>query len=517
MFVSMFLSLFANSFVNLATNIFANKEITNEIKNFFETIFLNNDNNLSLFALFDSWQALILSLIDISVSTLFIYFVLKLFKQSRAWQLFKGAIFIFAFTIVSSFLGLTTISYLLTNSISILLIGFVVIFQPELRKALETLGRKSFNIIINATENAGRDNSQAEIKEIINELVLACERMAKLKTGALIVIERTTGLREIIDNSSTAVIIDGKLTSAALEQIFYKNSPLHDGALIIRNMRIYAARCHVPLSETTLLNAELGTRHRAALGVTEIGDAIAIVVSEERGTISVASNGKMLHIKTGVDLQNLLEAMLYNKDLGFNDKFLRLKQKLSLNLAILSSIYRGESIEDKIENKKEKTSFRDSFRNVSLQFFSFCLAVFLYLFVQIRTNPVETEVFNQFNISKVNSLKYEKAGYQINLENIKPQVTIKARRNIIEKLSANFENLVAYVELPPELVEGTFTLPIKYNSNVVEPRFFKIQSQHPLNLIVNIQKIKHDDFEFMPGVKENLKSFVNEKGNKVAN
>ncbi|MDD4542106.1 MAG: diadenylate cyclase CdaA, partial [Eubacteriales bacterium] len=219
------------------------------------------------------------SALDILITTLVFYFILKLFRDSRAWQLLRGILLIIAFAIVTSFLGLNTISFIFNNTISILAIALLVIFQPELRKTLEKLGRSRLVKVISPKERENAVDSGS--RHLIESIVSACESMSKTRTGALIIIERSTRLGEL-QSQENAVQVDSSVSTTLLKQIFYTGSPLHDGAVLIREGRIAAARIHVPLSDAYHLRHEFGTRHRAAVGASELGDAIAVVVSEER-------------------------------------------------------------------------------------------------------------------------------------------------------------------------------------------------------------------------------------------
>lgn len=239
-----------------------------------------NEIQNGLFYFTSPWNLLI-SVFDVLVTTLLFYYVLKLISETQAWQLLKGLLAFFALMIAASWMGLNTINYIIVNSASILAIGIIIIFQPELRKALESIGRRSSRFF----SSGEGDASDSQIMQDIEAIVLAAEEMSAEKTGALITVERTTMLGDLIEG--TAVVLDSELSSTILRQIFYNNSPLHDGAVIIRSGRVYAARVHVPLGDTYELKNELGTRHRAAIGASEIGDTISIVVSEETDRKSV--------------------------------------------------------------------------------------------------------------------------------------------------------------------------------------------------------------------------------------
>lgn len=485
-------------------------DITNQLSNFFKSISSENDFQWIFLTMFDTWYQAFFTIIDILASTFFIYYILRLFKESRAWQLFKGFLAIIFVTLFCSSLGLTTISYILSNSISILVIGFVVIFQPELRKALETFGRSSFKFIHNAANELNISSNKLIYDRFIETLVIACERMAKTKTGALIVIERTTGLREIIDNSSTAVIMDANMSVDALEQIFYKNTPLHDGALILRNHKIYAARCHVPLSDTVRLDGSYGTRHRAALGITEIGDSIAIVVSEEKGLISCALGGKLKTMKNANELRDFLNDIYFDEIGGDNEKiWQKLKKKLSFTE--LSAAEREAYLMSSVSLNKN-FSYKNLFSKFILPLVSLILSMTLFIFVQVTTNPVETYTFTSLPISRENSLHFEQAGYKINMESGYANITIRGRRSTINRLKDDVDNLIVYVELPETSLNiGNFSLPLQFRSPLVSANTYQVQYLSPANILVNISRTSDEEWSILPGLRQNNTKLVETK------
>jgi len=236
--------------------------------------------------------------IDISIVAFALYKLLLLIRETRAEQVLKGlAILLFA-TKLSEVLQFNTIYWILKNTATVGVIALLIVFQPELRRALEQIGRgQLFDKLMFV-----HDDKEPAI--IVNEIVRAVQNMAKSKTGALIVIERKTGINDVIE---TGVKIDSILTSALLENIFVPNTPLHDGAVIIRGDRIAAAGCFLPLTDNNSISKQLGTRHRAALGITETSDALAIVVSEETGVISIAGNGKLTRYLDSKALKDMLK------------------------------------------------------------------------------------------------------------------------------------------------------------------------------------------------------------------
>lgn len=230
-----------------------------------------------------------------------IYQILVWAKTTRLWSLLKGVVVIIVFIVIAAAFNMTTILWIVQNVFGIAVTAMVVILQPELRKALEGIGRRNFlHGLLNfaeATEN-GRFSDKT-----ISEIVRACVEMAKVRTGALIVIEQLSSLGEY---ERTGIDVDGIVTSQLLINIFEHNTPLHDGAVIIRGDRIMAATCYLPLSDNMELGKELGTRHRAGVGVSEVTDSLTIIVSEETGKISVAYMGEL---ERAVDSDRLRERL----------------------------------------------------------------------------------------------------------------------------------------------------------------------------------------------------------------
>ena len=257
---------------------------------------------LDRFAVLHSWLSLLppftkTSVLEIIILSYFIYICLLWIKNTRAWQLLKGILVIFAFTAFAVIFRLSTIVWLIERISTAAIIAAVVIFQPELRKALEQLGSRDFFAKI-FPEQISTDNSQNTVEEIVT----ACFEMAKKKTGALIVLEQKQSLREIED---TGIRINGIVSAALLINIFEKNTPLHDGAVVIAHNIVTAATCYLPLSEAEISKA-YGTRHRAALGISESTDAVTVVVSEETGGISVTLQGRLIRIQDRETLRSYL-------------------------------------------------------------------------------------------------------------------------------------------------------------------------------------------------------------------
>lgn len=250
-------------------------------------------------------------IVDIVIVAVLIYQLLKMIKETRALQLVKGIAIIFVVMQISAWTNLTSINYILKSVMQVGLFSIVVIFQPELRTMLERMGRSKVGKIINLNGNQAED---MQYDKVINEIVTAAVNLSKTKTGALMVLEREIKLGDIT-NSGT--ILNAEVTSSLLENIFVPNTPLHDGAVIIRGDKIHTAGCLLPLTSNVNLSRELGTRHRAALGMSEASDAMIIIVSEETGKISYALNGNLTRNLNDGTLKNAIERVLKPKEKAY--------------------------------------------------------------------------------------------------------------------------------------------------------------------------------------------------------
>ena len=225
--------------------------------------------------------------IEMIIFAIVAYYIILWIKRTKAWNLLKGAAVLLAVYALAKLTRLDNISFLFEKMAPSILLAAIIVLQPELRKALEQLGNRN---ILSGIISASSDTKSGLTAESIDALVRASEVLSANKVGALIVIERTITLTEYIE---TGIRTDAVITSSMLEQIFEKNTPLHDGAVIIRTNRIEAATCYLPLSQNNAISKELGTRHRAGLGISEVSDAITIIVSEETGSISIALDGTL--------------------------------------------------------------------------------------------------------------------------------------------------------------------------------------------------------------------------------
>lgn len=245
-------------------------------------------------------------IVEILLISFLLYHILVWIKDTRAWSLLKGIIVIAAFILVAALYEMTTILWIVQNAFGVAVTAVVIILQPELRKALEDLGRK--NIISSIIPfNALKASEEGRFSDkTINEIAKACVEMGKAKTGALIVVEQNQSLAEY---ERTGIDVDGVVTSQLIINIFEHNTPLHDGAVIIRGNRITSATCYLPLSDNMALSKELGTRHRAGVGISEVTDSMTVIVSEETGKISVAYEGNLYGNLDGERLKERLKTI----------------------------------------------------------------------------------------------------------------------------------------------------------------------------------------------------------------
>ena len=250
--------------------------------------------------------------IEIVIIAILIYYIMDWFKKTRAWTLIKGILVLLLFTGIAMLFQFNTILWIFKNTISVGVIAVIIIFQPEFRRALEQLGRKNFIFSLFSTDDT--KSGRMIDRKVLNEIAKAVFAMAEVKTGALIVIEQDVKLG---DYERTGIAIDAEVTSQLLINIFEHNTPLHDGAVILRDNRIVSATCYLPLSNNLAVSKELGTRHRAGLGISEVSDSLTIIVSEETGFVSLACDGK-LYRKVDADtlMIRLQEAAKRNPDEG---------------------------------------------------------------------------------------------------------------------------------------------------------------------------------------------------------
>lgn len=395
------------------------------------------------------------AVLDILATALVIYYVLKILRDSRAWQLLKGLILIVAFAVFCSVIGLTTVGFLLNNTLSVLAIAFVVIFQPELRRALETVGRNSFSVISSAIAPEEKGKSSGSVHNLIESIVRACEKMAETRTGALIILERQTRLGELVGQENV-VQLDAAVSATMLLQIFYKGSPLHDGAVLIRDGRLTAARVHVPLSDNYHLRRDYGTRHRAAIGASEMGDAIAIVVSEERGSIGLTLEGRLYKLDNADALRTLLHKLLaparptVGVSLGNLFRGSR-RQESSSEMPQEDTVAddtTGADMMAAADSRKRaagKVKTRPQLRKgrILLIISSLVIAIVLWLYVQVTVNPIASRSFT-VPLEYVGIDAAAEKGFDIKVPLESIQVTLMGRSMTITDLSA--DKITAYLD-----------------------------------------------------------------------
>lgn len=272
------------------------------------------DRIISYLRTYIDWKTLphikLTDVLEIIILAYFVYHIINYIKKTRAWVLVKGLLLIAIIWAIATILDLSVLKYIISNTLNVGILAVIIVFQPEFRKALEQLGQKNIVKSISFFDDPKGENDHLSGHDI-EEIIEASFELSKTKTGALIVIQRETPLDEY---ESTGIVIDAKISSQLIINMFEHNTPLHDGAAIIKGNRITAATCYLPLSDNNKLSKDLGTRHRAGIGVSEVTDALVLIVSEETGKVSIAMNGQLVrnidqdYLKTKlVDLDNRLE------------------------------------------------------------------------------------------------------------------------------------------------------------------------------------------------------------------
>ena len=256
----------------------------------------------------------LIDVLDIVIVAYLVYTILGFIQETRAQQLVRGLVVLGIVFFLSDFLKLYLLNWLLRNFVTMGLFALIVLFQPELRRGLEQLGRR--NIVSGQFRSLDKENAI----EVVKEIVAAVDDFSATRTGALIVFERETMLNDIIE---TGTIVDARISVRLLGNLFYEGSPLHDGAVIIRGDRIHAASCVLPLTEKKNIGRNLGTRHRAGLGVSEVSDALVIVVSEETGVISVAENGNFRRFMDLKSVEKILLGVYMPQEETFRERMTR--------------------------------------------------------------------------------------------------------------------------------------------------------------------------------------------------
>lgn len=256
----------------------------------------------------------VVDVLDIGFLSVVLYYVYRFIRNKRAGKLAGGVVFIFVFLLISEFIGMRTMQFIFHNIFQVGVLAIVILFQPEFRNILENMGATP----IKGFKSKGDSRREGSASLAIREVVTAVSEMAETKTGALIVFQRNNSLSEIV---STGTVIDANISSFLVRNIFYNKAPLHDGALIITDYRLHAAGCLLPLTNKSDINKDLGTRHRAAIGLTEGFDAVVVVVSEETGIISVSYEGKLMRGFTKDSLKTKLTELLITGNSSYSKSF----------------------------------------------------------------------------------------------------------------------------------------------------------------------------------------------------
>ena len=247
----------------------------------------------------------VMDVVEIIIISVMMYYVMVFIRNTRAWALLKGVFLIMAFLLIAELLKMDTILWIARSVCSLAVIALIVVLQPELRKALEELGNKNLIDTLIPFEINKREEGLFSDRTI-REITKGCVEMGKVKTGALIVVKQKDSL---VEYERTGIEVDGLVTSQLLINIFEKNTPLHDGAVIVRGDRVSYATCYLPLSDNMELSKELGTRHRAGIGISEVTDSMTVIVSEETGKISVAYKGHLSRGLTAAELEEKLKSI----------------------------------------------------------------------------------------------------------------------------------------------------------------------------------------------------------------
>lgn len=376
------------------------------IINFFSNIF----NSIKYSYIFQDIRIPSLNIsgiIEILILIFVIYKLLTSLKNTRAWLLFKGILILAVFYVIAYFCSFNVIMTIFKAGFSILIIAIVIVFQGELRKLLENIGKKNIKDIFIKSKD---DNGDRYISDSsINDIVEACNSMSKVKTGALIVLEKDIPLSEYI---KTGITVNADISSQLLEQIFEHNTPLHDGAMIIKDDRIVSATCYLPLSDNGEINKHLGTRHRAAIGLSELSDSVVIVVSEETGNISVAINGK---ISENVGSSGLYDIL----------KEYQIKKVPTVNL------------------KKTKNNM---FNNLQLKFIALFFGIVLWVSLMNYTDPVISKTITNIPVEITNEevIANDYQTYDI-VEGETADVVIKGKKSELDSITK--DNIKATADL----------------------------------------------------------------------
>ena len=490
----------------------SNTSIISQIFEFLGELFNSLDQGTLFFG--SVWD-FIRYAIDIALVTFLFYMLLMFIRQTRAWQLIKGIVLILLFVAFCGVVGLDMVGFLFNRLLYIVAILFVVLFQPELRRALETVGLRTSNVA-NPFRHSESIMTKEELNSFIKEISAACKEMSRTYTGALILIERHTRLDELLSQENV-VTFDSEVTNSVLQSIFYKGSPMHDGGLLIRDGRIIAARCHVPLSVTMHSLERAGTRHRAAVGASEMGDTVAVVVSEERGKTSIAVNGRLFEMRSTRELEANLSYLLGLKEYGGEqktfidkiiDKFHSKKDtsgqevlsqedvgKASKTKAAAAAVSSAPTTQVEVAGESSvpitiRTKDADQTSNskrvgtptkIVFIVLSFFMSLFLWMYIQVINNPVVTRNIT-VPISQYQNLP-DNAEVSYPIKSV--DLEIVGRAGTINKLTA--DDIVVSIDYS-EISEGdvgVVELPITV-SGADGNMYFRVKRQLPETISVTV-------------------------------
>ncbi len=462
-----------------------------QIIEFINELIASLDNGVLFFG--SPWD-FIRYILDIILVTFLFYWILLFIRQTRAWQLIKGIVLILVFVSFCGIIGLDMVGFIFNTFLYVFAIMFIVLFQPELRRALETVGLRSSSLRFLDVLRHGEEDDNARLNSFIGEISRACTEMGETYTGALILIERNTKLNELLTQENV-VSLDSAVTSTMLTSIFYKGSPMHDGGLLIRDGRIIAARCHVPLSVTMHSLDRYGTRHRAAVGASEMGDTVVVVVSEERGTTSIAVNGRLFEMKDERELEANLAYLLGAEEQAQDQKgigklFGKMKRGKKQEASEGSIAIAAAEAEEKAgeqftisTRKADKTSNAQRVPTGTRVLF-FLLSIFLsltlWLYIQINNNPVVTKTITVPISQDINVPQDALVSYPIDTV----ELEIVGRKDTIDNIDAS--DIVAAVDYSGVGTEtGVVNCPIIVSS-AENNIYFRVQRQFPENEPVTI-------------------------------
>ena len=391
----------------------------------------------------------VIDIIEIGLISFFVYQFMAWIKFTRAYTLLKGILVVLGFILIAYIFKMNTILWIFRNLANVLVIGVIVIFQPELRRALEQLGQKKIVSTI-IPFDSGKEVKERFNDKTINELVKACFDMGEVKTGALIVIEEEIRLDEYI---RTGINIDGILTSQLLINIFEHNTPLHDGAVIVRGNRVVAATCYLPLSDNMELSKQLGTRHRAGVGISEATDSVTIIVSEETGQVSVAQGGELSRGLNSKQLREILVAA-QNKKVVDNSK--------------LRNLLKGRV-------------------NIPLKIMSVIVGILVWLIVVNVDDPIITKGFVISDVQIINEAYVDQLGQMVMQDDSENtvRVYITGERKTVNRLTSSDIKAVADLQQAQSTDTDPVMIPITATCAGVLPENIRVS---PQNLSVHLEK-----------------------------